>query len=92
MLALQERHGVEIGTAYRSDREGAIFADFIAFSITAALKCKIDSVNFISTLADGSTDAAIIDQEAVFARYLDTDPSGLDLVKISTNFVSIEDV
>ena len=49
-------------------------------------------MNFISALADASTDAAIIDQEAFFARYLDTDPSGLDSVKISTNFVSIEDV
>ena len=56
------------------------------------MKCKIDSVNLISALANGSTDAAIIDQEAVFARYLDTDLSGLDLVKISTNFVSIKDV
>ena len=73
MLALEERHGVEIGTAYRSDREGAIFADLIALSIAAALKCKIDNVNFISVFADGSTDAAIIDQkdqEAVFPRYL----------------------
>ena len=38
------------------------------------------------------TNAAIIDQEAVFARYLDTDPSGLDSVKISTNFVLIKDI
>ena len=29
LLALEEFHSVEIGTAYRSDREGAIFAEFI---------------------------------------------------------------
>ena len=64
LLALEERHGVAIGTAYRSDREGAIFADLIALSIAAALKCKINSVNLTSVLPDDSTDAAIIDQEA----------------------------
>ena len=41
---------------------------------------------------DGSTSADIIDQEAVFMRYLESNPPGLDQVKISTDFVSTEDV
>ena len=50
LLALEKRHGVEIGTAYSSDHEGAIFADLIALCIAAALKCKIDSVNLTAPL------------------------------------------
>ena len=64
-----------------------IFADFIALSITAALKDKVDGANLISALADGSTNAAIIDQEVVFVRQLDINPTGLHQVKISTNVV-----
>ena len=42
------------------------FADFIALTITAALKDRVDGANSIKALADGSTNAAIINQGAVF--------------------------
>ena len=48
-------------------------------------------VQTISSLGDGSSNTAIIVQEAVLVRYLDINPIGLNQVKISTNFVSIED-
>ena len=72
-LALEE-YGVEIGPAYRSIRRAHIY---IAPSITAALKDKVDGANFIRSLADGSTNPAIIDHEAVFVRYLDSNLQGL---------------
>ena len=55
------------------------------------MKDKVDGANFIRALADGSINADDIDQEAIFVRYLDSSPSGLDQVKVSTSFVSIED-
>ena len=92
MLALEERHGVETGTTYPINGGAAIFVIFIAFVVAATLKHKVAGVSFISAFTEVSIDAAIIDQEAVFVRYLNSNPSGLDQVKISTNFVSIEDV
>ena len=56
------------------------------------MKLKVNSINLTVALADGSTDAAIVDQEAVFVRYLNTYPPGLDQVRISTNFFTIENV
>ena len=90
MLELEELHGIEVGTDYRSDHEGAIFADLIDLTTAAALKLKVDDINLIVALADGSTDAAIIDQEALFVRYLNTDPPGRDQVMISTNFLRLK--
>ena len=58
MLALEELHGIEVRTDYRSDHEGTIFADLIDLSIAAALKLKVNSINLIVALADGLTDAA----------------------------------
>ena len=84
MLTLEEL-GIEIRTDYRSDHEGAIFADLIDLTTAAALKLKVDSINLIVALADGSTDAAIIDQEALFVRYLNTDQPGLKIEDVSAD-------
>ena len=42
-------------------------------------------------MADGSTDAAIKDQEAILAFYLDTKPPREERVKVVTDFVGLMD-
>ena len=73
ILSLEERHGVDIGTAYRNRNSGSIFVDSINDSLVEELKTKLENAQFYSILTDGSTDSSISENEAVFVVYFDVD-------------------
>ena len=84
ILALEERHGVKLGTAYKNENTAGTFMDYISKRLSKDLESKIDKVNFYSILTDGSTDSAIKENEGVFVSYLNPDPPGLDQIKVSS--------
>ena len=66
MLDLEEKLGIEVGTAYRNNNSGGVFIDYISESIAEELKQKLAKARFYSVLTDGSTDSAMSENEAVF--------------------------
>ena len=49
-------------------------------------------MNFFSVQTDGTTDAAVVEKESVFVRYVDPSPPEGKKVKVCTSFVNIESV
>ena len=89
LLQLEERHGVEIGLSYRNENTGGLFIDVISESLAHDLREKLGTANFYSVLTDGSADAAMSENEAVFVVYFDPFLVDSAEVKIVTAFVKL---
>ena len=89
LLNLEERHGVDVGIAYRNENTGGVFMDYISDSLADELKTKLEKCHFYSVLTDGSTDTATSENEAVFALHFDSNPPGSEKVKIDVNLVKM---
>ena len=87
ILKLEEKHGVDIGTAYRSNKSCTTFVNSIGEELGRKLEEKINEVNFFSVLADGSEDASVAEKEAIFVQYLEKDPPGKDTIDVVTAFL-----
>ena len=61
LIELEEKHGVELGTNYRSDKQCAVFIDCIGEELGSQLQNNLSKAKFLSVLTDGSTDASIIE-------------------------------
>ena len=72
LLKLQTKNGVpqllksKTQASYATDDAGAIFGNFIGRYNVDLLKKDLDKINYFSILTDGSTDASITEQEAMF--------------------------
>ena len=72
LLKLQTKNGVpqllksKTQASYATDDAGAIFVNFIGRYNVDLLKKDLDKINYFSILTDGSTDASITEQEAMF--------------------------
>ena len=91
LLRLEERHGVTLGEAYGGDDACKDFVRAINGAMEDELKEKLDRVKFIGIMADGSTDAAVKDQEAILAFYFDSKPVNEERVKVLTRFIGMID-
>ena len=89
MLDLEERLGVDVGTAYCNNNSGGVFIDYINESIAEKLKQKLAKAHFYSVLTDGSTDSAMSENEAVFVVHFDPDPPGCDRVEVVVSFLKL---
>ena len=87
ILKLEEKHGVDIGTAYRSNKSCTTFVNSIGDELGRKLEEKINEVNFFSVFADGSEDASVAEKEAIFVQYLEKDPPGKDTIDVVTAFL-----
>ena len=86
MLDLEERLGVNVGTAYPNNNSGGVFRDYISESI-AELKKKLAKARFYIVLTNGSTDSVTSENEAVFVVHFDPNPPGCDRVKVVVSFL-----
>ena len=86
---LEEMHGVELGTAYRNENNGATFVDFIGGAISKEHSDDVNESNFCSVLIDGSTDSSVMEQEAVFILHFDPKPTGGGKVQIKLSFATL---
>ena len=91
LVKLEERHGVSLGESYGGDDACKHFVRGINGAMEDKLKMKLDEAKFVGIMADGSTDAAVKDQEAIFAFYFDPKPVNEERVKVVTTFVGIID-
>ena len=89
ILKLEEKHGVDIGTAYRNNKSCTTFIDYIGEELGKRLQEKITGVNFFSVLTDGSEDASVSEKEAIFVQYLEKNPPGKDTVEVVTAFLRL---
>ena len=64
--SLEERHGVEIGTAYQNYNYDEQIIDYVSEKLPNDLKVAFTSANFYSVLSDGLTHASITEKEAIF--------------------------
>jgi len=86
LCQLQEKNGVDIGVNYRNNQRARDFVKAISDSIKNQACLELKQSNFISILADGSTDTTISEQELVYARYVNKDG------EIKTQLLNIEEV
>ena len=62
---LEERHGVDLGFAYKTDVSAQTFTHYIAESQRQSFLESFSTMNFYSFLMDGSTDAGNVEDELV---------------------------
>ena len=73
---LETRHGVNLGSAYKTETSAKTFTHFIAESQRQELVHALNSTNFFSILLDGSTDAGNIDNELLLVMWFDKEGKG----------------
>ena len=72
---IEARHGVRVGTTYRSDMAGKDFMHYIAEGKRKDLLQMLAKATFFSLLLDGSTDTGNIDNEVLLVEWCDPDSS-----------------
>lgn len=90
IVELEKLHGVEFfsNSVYENDMGCKIFIHFAAKALfEKEVKDKIKRANFITVLADGATDAALIKKEVVYILFVDPDE-----FKASLEFLSLKSV
>ena len=87
ILKLEGKHGVNIRTAYRSNKSCPMFINFIGEELGRKLEEKLNEVNFFSVLVDESEDASVAEKEAIFVQHLEKDPPGKDTIDVVTAFL-----
>ena len=70
---LEAKHGVDLGTNYRTQTARSSFVHYSAEAIREELPEKLRKAKFFSLLLDGSTDAANVDNELVLVVWFDKD-------------------
>ena len=84
LLKLQCKNGVKEFQCYKNDRAAAGFTDIVGDIIKESLVKDLNNARYYSLLTDGSTDAAVIEEELVYVLLVNHD--GYPVVK----FLSIE--
>ena len=91
-LNLEERHGVELGTAYRNRNYAGKIIDYISEKLANDLKVALTNANFYIVLIDGPADASLTEKEAIFTIHFDPSPIGEDRVNICTSSLGLADL
>ena len=73
---LEARHGVNLGSAYKTETAGKTFTHYIAESQRQELVHTLQSAKFFSLLMDGSNDAGNIDNELLLVVWFDKEGVG----------------
>ena len=84
LLNLQFKNGVKEFQSYLNDRAAGNFMDVVGDIMKQRFVVRLSKANYYSLLTDGSTDAAVIEEELEYVLFLDVD--GHPKVK----FMSIE--
>ena len=90
IIELEKLHGVRFfsNSVYEKDMGCKIFIHFAAKALfEKEVKDKIKTANFITVLADGAADAALIEKEVVYILFVDPDE-----FKPSLEFLSLKSV
>jgi len=63
LYSLEERHGVELGNAYKTKDSARVFTNYIAQHQRNSFMATFSKAHFFSFLMDGSTDAGNVEDE-----------------------------
>ena len=85
----KEKKDLETGQAYCNKNSCGVFTDYISKDLKLKLQSKLNEVNFVSVLCDGSNDSAISENEAVFVLYLDPSPPESEEVQIRMSLIKL---
>ena len=101
IIELEKRHGVSHGSSYSNRTAATNFISYQSDQLKSQLSKDIANAKFFSVIFDGTTDCAVVEQEAVFAIYFDPDPDLDDAsandgqepkVKVQMGFLSVENL
>ena len=87
--ALEERHGVDLGFAYKTDVSAQTFTHYIAEAQRQSFLNKLSTSNFYSFLMDGSTDAGNVEDELVLVQYCTQDDTPQEM-RSCVRYLSLE--
>jgi len=86
---LEERHGVDLGFAYKTDVSAQTFTHYIAESQRQSFLESFSISNFYSFLMDGSTDAGNVEDELVLVQYCTQDAAAQEM-RSCVRYLSLE--
>ena len=86
---LEERHGVDLGFAYKTDVSAQTFTHYIAEAQRQSFLDKLSTSNFYSFLMDGSTDAGNVEDELVLVQYCTQDDTAQEM-RSCVRYLSLE--
>ena len=66
---VDERKGLDVGTAYRNDKQARLFTHHIAEVAREQIRDDVATAKFLSLISDGSTDSAALEAEMIYVRY-----------------------
>lgn len=101
IIELEKRHGVSHSSSYSNRTAATNFISYQSDQLKSQLAKDIANAKFFSVIFDGTTDCAVVEQEAVFAIYFDPDPDLDDapandsqepMVKVQMGFLSVENL
>ena len=101
IIELEKRHGVLHSSPYSNRTAATNFISYQSDVLKSQLAKDIANAKFFSVLFDGTTDCAVVEQEAVFAIYFNPDPDLNDstvndgqepMVKVQMGFISVENL
>ena len=86
---LEERHGVDLGFAYKTAVSAQTFTHYIAESQRQSFLESFSASNFYSFLMDGSTDAGNVEDELVLVLYCTQDTAAQEM-RSCVSYLSLE--
>ena len=91
LCELEERHGVDIGPAYRNDHACSNFIEYIALEEKDRLVQALSKSRFYSFQVDSSTDIANVEEELFLVIYLESSSSAVDSkVQVINKFFCVQ--
>lgn len=72
LIALEKRHGVDLGDTYNTVEKCEEFTECIAEDIKSVLKGQLTNTFYFSVCCDGSTDVSVTEKEIIYIIYVDS--------------------
>lgn len=88
LIALEKRHGVDLGDTYNTVEKCEEFTECIAEDKKDALKRQLANTLYFSVCCDGSTDVSVTEKEIIFIIYVDNNSE----CDVKCDFLTITDL
>ena len=85
----EERHSVIVGTAFRNTTSGILILEYITGNLREELKEKLNTINFYSSLTNGTTNSAVNKKEAFFLLTFNPKPEGSNKVSVELSYFDL---
>ncbi|XP_071486689.1 zinc finger protein 862-like [Diadema antillarum] len=83
LCKLDEAKGIDIGTAYRTDKYAQVFTHYIAKAERLKMQKRVEESSFFSVISDGTTDASVTEDEIVYLRHAKDGKIHLEFVAVT---------